>query len=150
MTVKSKKHIIGLNKDKFLQILKDKYRPPAEFVLYHPFMKKKCEWITGKIENNFFSLTDYRFSKFAVSFLGKIIVVDDHIEVPIFIKFRYSFIIAQSLFLLLFVVMFFISDNFYSRISILLMIVIGETANYFLIASVIKAFNVFFENLFVK
>lgn len=148
MIVHSKKYKIKITKEKFLHTIKDKHRLPAEDILVGPFTKKTCEWITGKIENNSFTLSDYRFSKVGIKINGEIKEDINDIEVSTSINFKTRLIITQSAFILWFLLIFFLSDSIYARLSLLLILLIGGIGNYFIISSIIKGFFRFFENLF--
>lgn len=148
MKFQSKKYKINITKEKFLDTIKDKFRLPAEDILIGPFTNKTCEWVTGKIENNSFALSDYRFPKFGINISGQIEEDINGIEVSTFINFKARIIIAQSFFIFWFLLIFFLSNYVYARFSLLLMLLIGEIGNYFLISSIIKGFFRFFENLF--
>ena len=150
MKVKSKQYKINTSKEKLFQILKNKQRSTAEFVLYHPFMKKKCEWVTGKIENDSFDLTDFRFSKTGIRFIGKVIEHDSFIELFTQINLSIFLIIFQSIWLVFFIIALFTADNFQDRLSILIIILIGETGNILIISSIIKGFYNFLESQFIK
>jgi len=150
MKIKSKRYKIGINKEKIFQLLKEKYRLPPEFIFGHPFMKKKCEWITGKIDSDSFELTDFRFSKTGLKFLGKLIEKGSHIEVLTHIKFGAPFVIFQSIWIVFFLIVFFTKVSYQERLSILIIIIIGELGNYLLLSSMIKNFYRFFESLFIQ
>jgi hypothetical protein len=147
MMVQSKKYLIRISKEKFLHNLKNKFRLPAEDIWYHPFMNKDCEWITGKIENNSFLVSDYRFPKNGIKFGGKIIERMNEIEVSTEIYFKTSLIIIQSSFLVLFILMFYLSDNVFARLSLLFVTIVGGVGNYLIMSAIIKGFYRFFENL---
>ena len=57
-------------------------------------------------------------------------------------------IITQLLFLFWFLFLFYLADNTFSRIAVLLTLVIGEIGNYLIVSSIIKNFYIFFEGLF--
>jgi len=88
MIFKSKKYKIKITKERFLNTVKDKLRLPAEDVFIGPFTSKKCEWVTGKIDNNSFELSDYRFSKVGIKINGKINEDNNDIEVLTNINFN--------------------------------------------------------------
>jgi len=148
MIIQNKTYRIDLTKEKILNKLKDKHRLPNEDKMVHPFMSRKCEWLAGEIGNNSFSLCDYRFTKVGIIFNGKIIEGTNEIKISTNIIFKKSLIITQSIFLLWFLFLFYMSDNVISRLSFLFVIVVGEILNYFIVTTYIKGFYRFFENLF--
>ena len=147
MMIQSKKYKIRISKEELLKRLKDKLRLPAEDIWYHPFMNKRCEWITGKI-NSSFSLCDYRFYKNGISFNGNIVEINDEVEVKIKTKFKASFIFIQSFFTMLFLLGIILNENIYLSLFLLLLWLSGAISLYFRINSIVKSFYDFFESLF--
>ena len=113
-------------------------------------MKKKCEWVTGKIENDSFDLTDFRFSKTGIRFIGNVVEHDSFIELFTQINLSIFLIIFQSIWLVFFIIALFTADNFQDRLSILIIILIGETGNILIISSIIRGFYNFLESQFIK
>ena len=148
MTIQSKKYKIKITKDKFFQVLNDRYRLPAENILFSPFMNKNCEWVTGKIERKSFALSDYRFTNVGINIYGDIQEKIDIIEVSTSINFKPGLIITQTFFFLLFLLIFYISNNVVDRLALLFLWLIGEIGNYLIFSPIVKNFYFFFEHLY--
>jgi len=148
MIFKSKKYKIKITKERFLNTVKDKLRLPAEDVFIGPFTSKKCEWVTGKIDNNSFELSDYRFSKVGIKINGKINEDNNDIEVLTNINFKTQIIIIQSFFMIWFISLVILSEDLFMRLFFVFTLLTGGIGNYFIFSSYIKGFYYFFENLF--
>jgi hypothetical protein len=148
MLVQGKKYKVYISKENFLQTINNKLRLPAKDKMVGPFSIKNCEWVTGKIGSDSFALSDYRFSKIGIKICGKIKGNENNIEVSTSIYFMARIIITQLLFLFWFLFLFYLADNTFSRIAVLLTLVIGEIGNYLIVSSIIKNFYIFFEGLF--
>ena len=150
MQVKSKRYKINTSKDKLLQVLKNKQRSPAELLLCHPFMKWKCEWVTGKIENDSFELTDYRFSTTGIRFLGKVIEHDNYIELLTQIRLSTLLVFFHSFWLISLIIALFTFNNFQDRLGIIGILLFVAIGNSLMIFSIIKCFYNFLERQFTK
>ena len=150
MKINSKRYRIQTDKDKLYQLLKNKYRLPAEFTLYHPFMNRKCEWVTGKLSNNSFDLTDFRFPKPGIRFLGKVIEHDNFIELFTQIKLRTLFVVFHSIWFISLIFALYTVSTTQDKFGILAILLIGSIGNSLIIYSIIKGFYNFLENQFTQ
>jgi hypothetical protein len=151
MIINSKNYKLNTSKNKFFQVLKNKLRSPAEgWMVYHPFINRKCEWVTGKLSNNSFDLTDYRFSRPGIHFLGKVIENDSCIELITQIKFNNFLVIFQSFWIISLIIALYTVNNFQDRLGILIIILFGVIGNSLIIFSIIKGFYNFLDNQFAQ
>ena len=150
MIINSKNYKLNTSKNKFFQVLKNKHRLPAEWMMYHPFMSRKCEWVTGKIANNSFELTDFRFSRSGIRFLGKVIEHDSSIELLTQIRLNNFSVVFHTFWLISLTIVLFSVNNFQDRLGVLGILLFGAIGNSLIIFLILKGFYNFLENQFTQ
>jgi hypothetical protein len=148
MKFESKKFRIYTTKSELLKLIRNKLRSFKEYSFYVPFINSNCEWVAGKIDESSFNLADYRIPTKLISFKGLIKEYDDYTEVNFFAHIGNNVVIIQSLFLILFLIMFFLASTIEDRLIILFMLVIIEVVNYLLYLNISLSFYNFFVKLF--
>ena len=150
MELEGKNYIVDTSVEIFFQLLKDKIRLPAENMVYHPFMNSRCDWISGKIENNSFQITDYRFKFGSFSIMGNVEEKQGFIEIYTTVKFKISILIFYLIWLSFLIVFLILVDNANDRLGILVILLLGCSHSYYTISRRIKAFYTFLENILHK
>jgi uncharacterized membrane protein len=148
MKLESKSFKIYTTRSELLKYMRNKLRSVKEFSFYIPFINSKCDWVAGSIHDAYFELSDYRFPPKLISFIGVIEEYEDYVEVNFFSHIWNKVVIIQSLFLILFLTMFFLVSSMEARLSILIAFFVAEVGNYLLYLIISLSFYNFFVKLF--